>query len=123
MRELAPDHAAAKPLPNDPTKLEPGGSYSGPITAALVMSSGGGAQPLTLHLTIHDAGGVWQARLIDSTSKKVIKPESLRNADAIFLTLSSLGIVSVTSLDGEPVKDSPLVDKLRQAYWEAAGKG
>jgi len=57
------------------------------------------------------------------TSKKVIKPESLRNADAIFLTLSSLGIVSVTSLDGEPVKDSPLVDKLRQAYWEAAGKG
>jgi hypothetical protein len=39
------------------------------------MSSGGGAQPLTLHLTIHDAGGVWQARLIDSTSKKVIKAD------------------------------------------------
>jgi hypothetical protein len=56
VRELAPDHAAAKPLPSDPTKLEAGGSCSGPVTAALVMSSGGGAQPLTLHLTIHDAG-------------------------------------------------------------------
>ena len=77
VRELAPDHATAKPLPDDPTKLDPGGSYSGPITAALVMSSGGGAQPLTLHLTIHDAGGVWQARLIDSTSKKVIKADGV----------------------------------------------
>lgn len=75
VRELAPDHAVAKPLPPDPTKLEAGGSYSGPVTAALVMSSGGGAQPLTLHLTIHDAGGVWQARLIDSTSKKVLKAD------------------------------------------------
>jgi hypothetical protein len=72
LHELAPDHATAKPLPGDPTKLESGGSYSGPVTAALVMSSGGGAQPLTLHLTIHDVGGVWQARLIDSTSKKVV---------------------------------------------------
>ena len=72
LRELAPGHATDKPLPADPTKLEPGGSYSGPVTAALVMSSGGGAQPLTLHLTIHDVGGVWQARLIDSTSKKVV---------------------------------------------------
>src|SRR2546422_25610 len=43
------------------------------------------------------------------TSKKVIKPESLRNAEAIFLTLSSYGIVSVSSLDGEPIQDSPLV--------------
>jgi aminodeoxychorismate lyase len=57
------------------------------------------------------------------TNKKVIKPESLRNSEAIFLTLSSLGIVSVSSLDGEPINDSPLVDKLRQAYWEATAKG
>ena len=75
VRELAPDHATAKPLPTDPTKLEAGNSYSGPITAALVMSSGGGAQPLSLHLTVHDVGGAWQARLIDSTSKKVIKAD------------------------------------------------
>jgi len=72
IRELAPDHAVAKPLPMDPTKLHPGGSYSGPINAALVMSSGGGAQPLALQLTIHDVGGIWNARLIDSTSKKVL---------------------------------------------------
>lgn len=38
-------------------------------------SGGGGAQPLTLHLTIHNTGGVWRARLIDSTSKKVIKAD------------------------------------------------
>jgi hypothetical protein len=75
IRELAPDHATARPLPADPTKLDPGGSYSGPITAALVMSSGGGAQPLTLHLTIHDVGGGWHARLIDSTSKQVVKAD------------------------------------------------
>jgi hypothetical protein len=75
IRELAPDHATARQLPADPTKLDPGSSYSGPITAALVMSSSGGAQPLTVHLTIHDAGGVWQARLIDSTSKKVLKAD------------------------------------------------
>ena len=75
VRELAPDHATAKPLPSDPTKLAPGGSYSGPVTAALVMSSGGGAQPLTLHLTIHDVGGMWRARLIDSTSKQVLKAD------------------------------------------------
>jgi hypothetical protein len=75
VRALAPDHATARPLPSDATRLEPGGSYSGPITAALVMSSGGGAQPLTLHLTIRNDGGVWHARLIDSTSKKVLKAD------------------------------------------------
>lgn len=74
IKELTPDFAAAKPLPNDPTQLDPGTAYSGPITAALVMSTGGGgAQPLTIHLSIKEAGGVWHARLLDSTSKKVAK--------------------------------------------------
>jgi hypothetical protein len=74
IKELAPDHATAKPLPEDPTKLE-SGSYSGPITAALVMAQNGGAQPLTLHLTIRGQNGGWTTRLIDSTSRKVLKAD------------------------------------------------
>lgn len=50
------------------------------------------------------------------TNKKVIKPESLRNAEGMFLTLSSLGIVVANSLDGEPVAHSSLTDKICQAY-------
>jgi Domain of unknown function (DUF4157) len=72
IREFAPDYATAKPLPEDPTKLDPG-SYSGPITAALVMAESGGAQPLTVHLTIKGQDGAWTTRLIDSTSRKVLK--------------------------------------------------
>ncbi len=36
----------------------------------------------------------------------------------MFLTLSTLGLVTAVSLDGVPLAESPLVDKLRQAYWE-----
>jgi len=56
------------------------------------------------------------------TNKRVIKPESLRNAEGIFLTLSSLGIVLVCSLDGEPVSESAEVEKIRRAYWDAVAK-
>jgi hypothetical protein len=74
LKELAPDHATSKPLPADPTKLESGASYTGPITAMLVMSAGGGgAQPLAMHLTAREAGGTYEVRLIDATSKKVLK--------------------------------------------------
>jgi len=52
------------------------------------------------------------------TNKRVIKPESLRNSEAIFLSLSSLGIVPVSTLDGEPVPSSPLVDKILTTYHE-----
>jgi hypothetical protein len=72
LKELAPDHATAKPLPDDSTKLDPG-SYSTPITAALVMAQNGGAQPLAVHLTIRGRDGAWTTRLIDSTSRKVLK--------------------------------------------------
>jgi aminodeoxychorismate lyase len=50
------------------------------------------------------------------TNKRVIKPESLRKAEGIFVTLSSLGVVPVVNLDGEPVNESPLVEKIRLAY-------
>ncbi len=53
-----------------------------------------------------------------ATNKRVIKPEALRNAEAIFLTQSALGIVSVANLDGEIVPQSSLVEKIHQAYCE-----
>ena len=56
------------------------------------------------------------------TNKRVIKPEALRNSDAIFVTQSALGIVPITSLNGEPVGHSPLVDQIHSAYCEMLAK-
>ena len=52
------------------------------------------------------------------TNKRVIKPEALRNSAGIFVTQSALGIVPITSFDGEPVTPSPLVDQIASAYNE-----
>jgi branched-subunit amino acid aminotransferase/4-amino-4-deoxychorismate lyase len=52
------------------------------------------------------------------TNKRVIKPESLRKSEAIFLSLSSLGIVHVSALDGEFLPASPIVDKILTTYHE-----
>jgi branched-chain amino acid aminotransferase len=57
-----------------------------------------------------------------TTIKRVIKPEALRSSEGIFLTQSTLGVVPVTSLDGEPVSPSPLVEKIYQAYGEMLAK-
>jgi aminodeoxychorismate lyase len=45
-----------------------------------------------------------------------ILPDALARAEALFLTMSSLEIVTVTSLDGKAMGASPLVELLRQAY-------
>lgn len=50
------------------------------------------------------------------TTKRVIKPEALRNSEGIFVTQSVHGIVPVTTFDGEPVAPSPLVDQIFSAY-------
>jgi aminodeoxychorismate lyase len=55
-------------------------------------------------------------------NKRVIKPDALRNSEGIFVTQSALGIVPVTSLDGESVTPSPLVDQIAQAYGEMLEK-
>ncbi len=52
------------------------------------------------------------------TNKRVIKREALRNAEAIFLSQSALGMISIVSLDGEPVPHSPLVDRIYNTYCE-----
>lgn len=56
------------------------------------------------------------------TNKRVIKREALKNAEAIFLSQSANGLVSIVSLDGEPVPDSPLVEKIYKAYCEMLAK-
>lgn len=56
------------------------------------------------------------------TNKRVIKREALKNAEAIFLSQSAYGLVYITSLDGEPVPESPLVDKIYGAYCEMLAK-
>jgi aminodeoxychorismate lyase len=50
------------------------------------------------------------------TDKRVIKPEALRHCEGIFLSQSALGVVHITSFDGEPVAQSPLMEKIHQTY-------
>jgi branched-subunit amino acid aminotransferase/4-amino-4-deoxychorismate lyase len=52
------------------------------------------------------------------TTKRVIKPEMLRNAEGIFVTQSAVGIIPVVAFDGLPVAPSPLVDQIASAYNE-----
>ena len=52
------------------------------------------------------------------TNKRVIKPESLRKSDGLFLSLSSLGIVPVCAIDEETMPSSPIVEKIRTTYCE-----
>ncbi len=56
------------------------------------------------------------------TNKRVIKPEALKNSEGMFLTQSALGVVIVSSLDGEPVPMSPMVEKIYRAYCEMLSK-
>lgn len=44
------------------------------------------------------------------------RPGALRQADGVFLTLTSFGIVEVESLDGKKTRRSPLTRKLHAAY-------
>jgi branched-chain amino acid aminotransferase len=53
------------------------------------------------------------------TRESGITPSGLLDAQAIFLSLSSWGVVEVTTLDGQPVARSPLIPRLQAAYAEA----
>jgi aminodeoxychorismate lyase len=56
------------------------------------------------------------------TNKRVIKPEALRHCEGIFLSQSAQGVVGIISLDGEPVAQSPLLEKIHQTYCEMLAK-
>jgi branched-chain amino acid aminotransferase len=51
-------------------------------------------------------------------AERQITPEGLRGATGVFLTLSSLGVVGASHLDGSRLAESPSVEKLRRAYDE-----
>ncbi|HYG34951.1 MAG TPA: aminotransferase class IV, partial [Clostridia bacterium] len=44
--------------------------------------------------------------------------DQLLRSDAVFLSLSSWGIVPAISLNGKPLNQSPLTDRIRQTYVE-----
>jgi aminodeoxychorismate lyase len=46
-----------------------------------------------------------------------LRPAALWRQDAVFLSLSSVGIVAASHLDGRRLGASPLVARLRRAYW------
>lgn len=46
-----------------------------------------------------------------------LRPADLLRQDAVFLSLSSVGIVPASHLDGRKLATSPLVARLRRAYW------
>jgi branched-chain amino acid aminotransferase len=48
--------------------------------------------------------------------EKNAKPAALRNALGAFLTMTSMGVVEIESLDGRPLRRSPVVKKLWRAY-------
>ncbi|MCI0350873.1 MAG: aminotransferase class IV, partial [Acidobacteriales bacterium] len=52
------------------------------------------------------------------TGEREITPKGLCAADGVFVTLSTLGVVEAMSLDGSPLKRSPLTRVLSNAYWE-----
>ncbi|MGD0814937.1 MAG: aminotransferase class IV [Verrucomicrobiota bacterium] len=67
--------------------------------------------------------GVTRGLLLDLCSKMKIAcqekrgwPAELRQSDGAFLTMTSMGIVEIASLDGRKLKRSPLVGKLWSAY-------
>jgi len=47
-----------------------------------------------------------------------VTPDELRRSQAVFLSLSSIGIAQILSLDGHSLGQSPLLPTLRTAYWD-----
>lgn len=45
-------------------------------------------------------------------------PGTLRAAEGVFVTLTTLGVVEASSLDGEPLRRSPVTEQLHRAYQE-----
>ena len=51
-----------------------------------------------------------------SVAERQIKPDQLRRTDGVFLTLSSLGVVEASALDGESLARSPIAAAIHRAY-------
>lgn len=51
-----------------------------------------------------------------SCRERAAKLDLLRQADGVFITMSTLGLVNVVQIDGERVPRSPIAERLRRAY-------
>lgn len=58
-------------LPSDLGALDPAVKYTAPIPTVIVYPEYG-VQPIQMFLSVESAGGVWKAKLIDVTGKKII---------------------------------------------------
>jgi aminodeoxychorismate lyase len=58
------------------------------------------------------------AQLGWTCQETLVAPSALATASGVFLTLSSLGIVEATHLDGQPLATDPRTLLLRNAWWE-----
>jgi 4-amino-4-deoxychorismate lyase len=47
-----------------------------------------------------------------------ITPAGLLQTEGVFLSLSSVGIADAVSIDGQPLRHSPEVERIRRAYAE-----
>jgi branched-subunit amino acid aminotransferase/4-amino-4-deoxychorismate lyase len=56
------------------------------------------------------------------TQETSIQLEELRRTEAMFLSVSTVGIAEGISLDGQPLLRSPMVDKLSSKYWKVLSK-
>lgn len=54
-----------------------------------------------------------------STSERACEPEQLRQAQGVFLTNSILEIGPAISLDGVPLRESPITQRLHETYQQA----
>jgi len=66
-----PKATTFRDLPADPSTLERGRSYAGPVPATLVLHEHGRPVPLTMYLRAWYEGTTWRARLVDLTSREV----------------------------------------------------
>lgn len=57
-----------------------------------------------------------------AASEGNIRTEELKQADAVFLSITSVGIAEAVSLDGAPCKKSALLKQISSAYQELAKK-
>jgi aminodeoxychorismate lyase len=51
------------------------------------------------------------------TREQAPLPAVLAQAEGVFVTLSTLGVVAAASLDGQPLAESPLTARLQADYW------
>ncbi len=56
------------------------------------------------------------------SAERTAQPQAIHNCEGAFITVSTMGIVEAISLDDAPLRRSPVVGKLRDAYWELVRK-